>query len=278
MLTDSGHPDAADALRRAVLESGGDLGTVRFLPGATEAAEAAELLALFEAGTATVGMIERYLALMDRAGRPERIAPFFAAEAFGLYDLTHRETDCPTTVDVAAAAAAVAASVGPGTWREASQASTRIHRVNLLPPLTDNPAIAALITAVRERVLAYRARRRAAGRPGAEWIPAAIDLRGWCIVNEGCGSVGAHTHNDGWVTCVAYLEAPRDMLAAPDRGGWLHIGPPGNARSADGWPDLRIAPKPGRLVVMPSYATHEVPATTVPGLRISAALDVVEVR
>ena len=67
---------------------------------------------------------------------------------------------------------------------------------------------------------------------------------------------------------------------APQSRSVQRIGPPEAAPNAVGWPDIAIALNymPGRLVLFASYFRHWTVPLEKPALRISIAVDVVNLR
>jgi tetratricopeptide (TPR) repeat protein len=72
-----------------------------------------------------------------------------------------------------------------------------------------------------------------------------------------------HMHHEGWISSAFYVETPDDALERESREGWLRLGQP-PFRTVPELPAERvIRPKPGRLVLFPSYMWHgTVPFTT----------------
>ena len=96
----------------------------------------------------------------------------------------------------------------------------------------------------------------------------------WSIkVAEG-GLHVPHVHSKGWLSCVYYVSVPevieqRDVESA----GFLALGRPGVALPIDFSPSVFVQPKPGRLVVFPSYLWHETLAFVGDGERVVIAFD-----
>jgi Flp pilus assembly protein TadD len=94
----------------------------------------------------------------------------------------------------------------------------------------------------------------------------------WSLRLTNDGYLPNHVHDRGWISSAYYValmpsERPRDA-----RAGWLKLGEPNRAPAGCG-PEKFVEPKPGRLVLFPSYMWHG----TVPfegAERLSAAFDV----
>lgn len=64
-----------------------------------------------------------------------------------------------------------------------------------------------------------------------------------------------HLHPEGWISSAYYVAVPPGVAGANDHQGWIQFGAPRwPTPGAD--PALFIEPKPGRLVLFPSYMWH----------------------
>jgi uncharacterized protein (TIGR02466 family) len=65
-----------------------------------------------------------------------------------------------------------------------------------------------------------------------------------------------HMHHEGWISSAFYVETPDEALGRETREGWLRLGQP-PFRTVPELPAERfVRPKPGRLVLFPSYMWH----------------------
>jgi uncharacterized protein (TIGR02466 family) len=65
-----------------------------------------------------------------------------------------------------------------------------------------------------------------------------------------------HMHHEGWISSAFYVETPESALGRESREGWLRLGQP-PFRTLPELPAERfVRPKPGRLVLFPSYMWH----------------------
>lgn len=65
-----------------------------------------------------------------------------------------------------------------------------------------------------------------------------------------------HMHHEGWISSAFYVETPDDALGRESREGWLRLGQP-PFRTVPELPAERfVRPRPGRLVLFPSYMWH----------------------
>lgn len=94
----------------------------------------------------------------------------------------------------------------------------------------------------------------------------------WSVRLANEGYQPNHVHDRGWISSAYYVSVlPTEQRADP-HAGWLKLGEP-NRRVAKCLPERFIEPKPGTLVLFPSYMWHG----TVPfegSERLSASFDV----
>jgi uncharacterized protein (TIGR02466 family) len=65
-----------------------------------------------------------------------------------------------------------------------------------------------------------------------------------------------HMHHEGWISSAFYVETPDGALERESRDGWLRLGQP-PFTTVPALPAERfIRPRPGRLVLFPSYMWH----------------------
>ena len=93
---------------------------------------------------------------------------------------------------------------------------------------------------------------------------------------RGDGHQCLHHHPGRWLTGVYYVglpdTPPGDADALP--GGIVLGGLPDWAGVKPPWPLRRISPKPGLLLLFPSFLPHETLPTGREGERISVAFDI----
>jgi tetratricopeptide (TPR) repeat protein len=98
----------------------------------------------------------------------------------------------------------------------------------------------------------------------------------WSVRLSGGGHHAAHFHPNGILSSACYIEVPESVSGDLDKSGWLEIGRPPPELGIDLAPLATIEPKPGRLVLFPSFLFHG----TRPfpeGERLSVAFDLVPV-
>ncbi len=93
----------------------------------------------------------------------------------------------------------------------------------------------------------------------------------WSVRLEAGGFHINHVHPQGWLSSAYYIALPGD--ASQPRAGWLKFGEPG-AAVAGCPPEHFVEPKPGMLVLFPSYFWHGTVPFEDGGRRLTAAFDV----
>jgi tetratricopeptide (TPR) repeat protein len=102
-------------------------------------------------------------------------------------------------------------------------------------------------------------------------------LRAWGTVLETGGTQAPHQHPVGHLSGVYYLQVP-DMGAAGSNAGWLEFGqPPPRVVCRSAAPRRSVPPKPGQLVLFPSYFWHRTIPFESAETRVSIAFDAVPV-
>jgi tetratricopeptide (TPR) repeat protein len=95
----------------------------------------------------------------------------------------------------------------------------------------------------------------------------------WSVRLRGAGYHANHVHPMGWVSSALYVALPEFSPDAPENAGWLKLGEPPSELGLNLDPSRLVEPKPGRLVLFPSWMWHG----TVPfpeGERLTVAFDV----
>jgi len=93
----------------------------------------------------------------------------------------------------------------------------------------------------------------------------------WSVRLEAGGFHINHVHPQGWLSSAYYVALPAD--AARPHAGWLKFGEPG-ATVAGCPPEHFVEPKPGMLVLFPSYFWHGTVPFDEGDRRLTAAFDV----
>ena len=85
--------------------------------------------------------------------------------------------------------------------------------------------------------------------------PERIQFTGaWSVRLLSGGSHANHVHPMGWLSSALYVALPPDL--GRDHAGWLTLGEPQAQLKVDLPPTRMIEPKPGRLVLFPSWMWH----------------------
>jgi hypothetical protein len=276
-LQDAGQTETADRLRNLALRAGADLNVSRFAPSATNETQLAEYRALFDAKIVNATMIANYLVLLSGMGITDEIARHHGDEVIRSYSL----------------AGADAAAIKPDLVRDEilermkkdrgrSPSIMNAYVVDLagiddVPEkscLADMPETRRLIDIVAAVGKAFKKGARKSNSLFWAMEPDDIVLAAWAVVSEGAGYSVPHLHPRAWMAGVFYAAAPDWAVMDSNDDGNLRIGQPrGIPDGAPGWPDLSFAPIPGRLVLLPAYASHWTVPLHRPGLRISVAVD-----
>jgi hypothetical protein len=154
---------------------------------------------------------------------------------------------------------------GAGVW---------IHQLELY----GGPLAQQLLVMIRSAVEAYVFDRRMfADQPIMARRPACADLESWAIEVHGDGFQAPHTHPAGWLSGVYYVNVPTvntasDACAGAIEFGLLSLGKTLSSSRVARW---RVMPRPGLLLLFPSYFAHWTRPTATEEPRISVAFDVV---
>jgi tetratricopeptide (TPR) repeat protein len=141
-------------------------------------------------------------------------------------------------------------------------------------PHAGERAISDVIALIRLAVDAFEANlTKELDHPFIKRRPKRAWLNAWAVVYPGHGRQVAHIHEEGWLSGVYYVSAPKTcedvrdgclVLGAIEEG--LNVDPP--------WGIRYIRPAPGRLVLFPSYIPHATIPTGSTDKRICIAFDV----
>ncbi|HEY2752709.1 putative 2OG-Fe(II) oxygenase [Phenylobacterium sp.] len=84
-----------------------------------------------------------------------------------------------------------------------------------------------------------------------------------------------HFHPEGWLSSAFYVETPDAALETADRQGWIRFGKPPFITDPTMDAAHYVKPKPGRLVLFPSYMWHGTVPFTTDEARMTIAFDAV---
>ena len=95
----------------------------------------------------------------------------------------------------------------------------------------------------------------------------------WSVLLRGSGYHANHVHPQGWISSALYIRLPQRSPEEPANASWLTLGEPQKELGVDLPPFREIEPKPGRLVLFPSYMWHGT-RPFASGERLTVAFDV----
>jgi Flp pilus assembly protein TadD len=138
-----------------------------------------------------------------------------------------------------------------------------------------HPAIRAILAAFQQPIAEYR---RQLGADPAHPLSARNtgEMRytgAWSVRLRRLGYHVNHFHPDGWLSSAYYVETPPETADLKVRSGWIKFGEP--RYTVPGLTAERfVQPRPGRLVLFPSYMWHGTTAIHGDAPRLSIAFDV----
>jgi uncharacterized protein (TIGR02466 family) len=143
---------------------------------------------------------------------------------------------------------------------------------NLL--VNPGPEISALLQSFQQAIANLQARlgRDAAHPLEARNLSPAEILGCWSVKLRRQGFHVNHIHPEGWLSSAYYASVPDEVDDSTRRSGWLKFGEPRFAVPQLG-PFLEVQPRPGRLVLFPSYLWHGTNPLRGDAPRMSVAFD-----
>lgn len=97
----------------------------------------------------------------------------------------------------------------------------------------------------------------------------------WSVRLKPGGFHRDHFHPEGWLSSAFYVETPEAALDRQDRQGWIRFGQPPFRTDPPLAAEHYVRPKPGRLVLFPSYMWHGTVPFTTDERRMTIAFDAV---
>lgn len=142
-------------------------------------------------------------------------------------------------------------------------------------PAPADVAAPALLDVIRNAVSVYAA-GLTGDHPFVAARPACASFTPWALIFRGDGYQRLHHHPGRWLTGVYYVSLPDPPRGDADAlpGGIVLGGLPDWAGVKPPWPLRRISPRPGMLLLFPSFVPHETLPTGREGERISVAFDI----
>lgn len=257
-LREQGRDAAAEALAALTIRYGGDLAWKAGREGVAPEAAVADYAAYVARGQVNPQMVIRYLQLLTQLGRTEEVAAIFDPA---------RLIQAVRIPGGDAVAEALLALEDQGI---AVDAKLSVRSMRQIPKLKERAQFAPLLAACRAETEAYYARWAASDHPLTHAVPRDFSISAWGLISRGEGYNVRHQHPVGWATGVYYPAGLDAGIAGGSLciGGWEDPAPPG-------WPEARIRPEAGLLVLIPSYYVHWTEPLGVPGLRLSVAYDAI---
>ncbi|HYF24092.1 MAG TPA: 2OG-Fe(II) oxygenase family protein, partial [Caulobacteraceae bacterium] len=97
----------------------------------------------------------------------------------------------------------------------------------------------------------------------------------WSVRLKPGGFHKDHFHPEGWLSSAFYVETPDSALDSAEKQGWIRFGQPPFRTEPSLPAEHFVRPKPGRLVLFPSYMWHGTVPFTTDETRMTVAFDVV---
>ncbi|MBU1378168.1 MAG: tetratricopeptide repeat protein [Alphaproteobacteria bacterium] len=99
----------------------------------------------------------------------------------------------------------------------------------------------------------------------------------WSVRLKPGGFHKDHFHSEGWLSSAFYVETPDSALDTAEKQGWIRFGQPPFKTEPALPAEHFVRPKPGRLVLFPSYMWHGTVPFTTDERRLTIAFDAVPV-
>jgi tetratricopeptide (TPR) repeat protein len=140
---------------------------------------------------------------------------------------------------------------------------------------SDDPAIAAFFRQVDGPIRQYMARVGQGEGPLRSRNTGDYRIDGaWSVRLRPGGFHRDHFHPQGWLSSAFYVETPDTALARENREGWIRFGQPPYPTRPALPAEHFVRPRPGRLVLFPSYMWHGTVPFTTDESRMTIAFDV----
>jgi uncharacterized protein (TIGR02466 family) len=122
---------------------------------------------------------------------------------------------------------------------------------------SNDPAIQAFFKAIDAPVREHLARLGTGADPLRRRNVGGYRIVGaWSVRLRPGGFHLDHMHHQGWISSAFYVETPDSALEREGREGWLRLGQPPFPTVPELPAERFVRPKPGRLVLFPSYMWH----------------------
>jgi tetratricopeptide (TPR) repeat protein len=157
------------------------------------------------------------------------------------------------------------------TLREGTQTNQDLMR-------SDDPVIRAFVQAIDGPIRRHMAALGQGDGPLRRRNSGAYRIQGmWSVQLRPHGFHVNHFHPEGWLSSACYIDLPPAVADEVTHAGWIKFGEPGIKTEPPLAPEYFVQPKPGLLVLFPSYLWHgTVPFAGEPNeTRLTIAFDVV---
>jgi len=139
-----------------------------------------------------------------------------------------------------------------------------------------DPAIKAFFKAVDKPIREHIARMGEGTDPARSRNTGDYRIEGaWSVRLKPGGFHKDHFHPEGWLSSAFYVETPESALDSPEKQGWIRFGQPPFKTDPPLPAEHFVRPKPGRLVLFPSYMWHGTVPFTTEERRLTIAFDAV---
>ncbi|MBL8554503.1 MAG: hypothetical protein JNL41_09515 [Phenylobacterium sp.] len=141
---------------------------------------------------------------------------------------------------------------------------------------SDEPAVQAFFKAIDAPIRAHIARIGEGADPLRRRRTGNYRIEGaWSVRLKPGGFHLDHFHPEGWLSSAFYVETPESALDSAEKQGWIRFGQPPFRTVPELPAEHYVRPKPGRLVLFPSYMWHGTVPFTTDERRMTIAFDVV---
>jgi uncharacterized protein (TIGR02466 family) len=139
---------------------------------------------------------------------------------------------------------------------------------------SSDPAIRAFFRAVDKPIRQHIAGMGEGTDPARSRRTGAYRIEGaWSVRLRPGGFHRDHFHSEGWLSSAFYVETPDSALDSPEKQGWIRFGQPPFQTKPELPAEHFVRPKPGRLVLFPSYMWHGTVPFTTDEKRLTIAFD-----
>ncbi len=152
------------------------------------------------------------------------------------------------------------------------------HGSQTMQPLTasTDPVLGAFFEAVDKPIRAHMKRLGKGSDPFRRRNASDYHFdTAWSVLLRPGGFHKDHFHPQGWISSAFYVETPEGALDTAEKQGWIRFGRPPLELDPPMAPARYVRPKPGRLVLFPSYMWHGTEPFTTDERRMTIAFDAV---